>query len=443
MRPPLHLTFDAMVALLGRTFERVPDARDPERVKYPMRDAALSAFACFFFQDPSLLAFQRRMDSRLNQNHLATLFQVGAIPSDTQLREILDGTPTDPLRRLLGQIFERYRRSGWASAFKTSRAVGGGLYPVILDGTDYSSSTAIGCAHCLTTTHTKDGTQTTRYRHAMRSATLFRARSHQILPLDAEPIRNTDGTEKQDCELNAAKRLLPRLRGEHPRLAILLLGDALYAHEPVLAEAGPLAMRSLLVVKPGSQPETFAWVEDLEAKGGWVEHGRWSEGPAATRRGFAYRICRQVPVSQERRTWSTFLEVWERDRAGAVVYHNSWVTDLEVTAANVEEVFWLGRGRWKIENEHFNTHKNAGYELEHHFGHGEQTLATVFYFLNLLAFVAHRVLERADALYQQCRARGPLTELWTALRVMVGLRVYASWAELMRHRLVRLERGSP
>lgn len=34
MRPPVHLTFEAIVALLGHTFERLPDARDPERLDY-------------------------------------------------------------------------------------------------------------------------------------------------------------------------------------------------------------------------------------------------------------------------------------------------------------------------------------------------------------------------------------------------------------------------
>jgi hypothetical protein len=61
-----------------------------------MRDAALAAFACFFFQTPSLLAFQRQMQSRTGRNNLKTVFGVEAIPSDTQLRQILDGAPSRP-----------------------------------------------------------------------------------------------------------------------------------------------------------------------------------------------------------------------------------------------------------------------------------------------------------------------------------------------------------
>jgi hypothetical protein len=435
MRPPIHLTFDAMVGLLGRTIDRLPDARDPERVDYAMRDAALSAFACFFFQTPSLLAFQRQLQSRSGRNNLTTIFGVDAIPSDTQLREILDGAPFDPLRRLLGQVGERYRRSGWLAEFKTSRELGGGLYPLALDATDYHSSTAVSCAHCRTSA---EGEQT-RYRHTMLSATFLKARSHRILPVDAEPIRNEDGTQKQDCEINAAKRLLPRFRREHPKLAVLVVGDSLYAHEPLLHLLSQLVMSFLLVVKEGSQPETFDWVADLEQQGAWVEHGSWTEGPAAKRRLFEYRICRHVPVSQDRQAWANFLEVWERDKTGTITYHNSWVTDLDVTASNVEEVFWTGRGRWKIENEQFNTHKNGGYHLEHNFGHGQKTLATVFYFLNLLAFVAHRVLERSDAVYRRCRQLWPLRDIWASLKERFRSIVYESWPEMTRAFLASIE----
>jgi len=76
--------------------------------------------------------------------------------------------------------------------------------------------------------------------------------------------------------------------------------------------------------------------------------------------------------------WGTFVEVWEHNRAGEPVYHNAWFTDLEVDEDNVRTVIWMGRSRWKIENEQFHVHKNHGYELEHNSGHGQQTLSMVF-----------------------------------------------------------------
>ena len=41
-----------------------------------------------FFQDPSLLQFQQRMEDEAHMNNLKTLFHVESIPKDTQMREI-------------------------------------------------------------------------------------------------------------------------------------------------------------------------------------------------------------------------------------------------------------------------------------------------------------------------------------------------------------------
>ena len=72
-----------------------------------------------------------------------------------------------------------------------------------------------------------------------------------------------------------------------------------------------------------------------------------------------------------------FVEVWERDQPGKVIYHPAWVTDFEVRPDKVATMVGSGRARWKIENEQFHVLKNHGYELEHNYGHGARGLALV------------------------------------------------------------------
>jgi hypothetical protein len=38
----------------------------------------------------------------------------------------------------------------------------------------------------------------------------------------------------------------------------------------------------------------------------------------------------------------------------------------------------IGRARWKIENETFNTLKNQGYQIEQSYGHGKQYLSIIY-----------------------------------------------------------------
>lgn len=148
-----------------------------------------------------------------------------------------------------------------------------------------------------------------------------------------------------------------------------------------------------------------------------------------------------MPLSQSAKVLVNFVEVWERNKAGQQVYHNSWVTDFEVKRENVAVIIGVGGARWKIENEQFNVHKNHGYELEHNYGHGKQRLSLIFYLLNLLAFLAHQVLAFGDRLYQQCREGESLRGLWTMLRSAFYLVAVESWDELLRNHLSDEARG--
>jgi hypothetical protein len=430
MRPLQTLTFDAFRDDLARTFAQIEDTRDPQRLTWELAAVLLSAFAMLFFQHPSLWEYQRRMKECTGQSNLERVFRVLAIPSDTQMREILDGVPTEPLRRVLPQTFEQMRRVGWTARFVT--AVGGEkYYPVVVDGSEYFHSTQIHCPHCL---HQRQANGETHYSHLVVGATVTRAGSHAILPLDVEEVRNREEQEPQDCELVAAKRLVKRLRTEHRQLAMCIVGDDLYGHEPLIAELQRLRLRFVFVAKPSSHAALFAQLEEREQRGECV-HGTWTEGTGPRRRTFVYRSARGVPLTQAGAVRVNFLEVWEQRPDGTVGYHNSWVTDFAVMPETVAAIVGIGRSRWKIENEQFNVQKNHGYELEHNYGHGQQTLSRVFYLLNLLAFLAHKLLEFGDRLYQQCQVGESRRGLWTLFRSAFYLLAFDTWEALLRYHL--------
>ena len=436
MRPLKKLTFDAFRDELATTFAQIVDTRDPQRLTWELPAVLMSAFAMLFFQHPSLLEYQRRMKRQTGQSNLERVFQVAEIPSDTQMREILDGVPTEPLRQVLPQTFEQMRRVGWTARFVTE--VGGQkYYPTVLDGSEYFHSTQIHCPHCL---HPRQANGETHYSHVVVSATVTRAGSHAILPLDVEEVRNGEEQETQDCELTAAKRLVKRLRAEHRQLSMCIVGDDLYGHEPLIAELQRLRMRFVLVAKPSSPVALFAQLEEREQRGE-CEHGTWTEGTGPRRRTFAYRTAADIPLTQTGAVRVNFLEVWEHRPDGTVGYHNSWVTDFAVTSATVEPIVGIGRSRWKIENEQFNVHKNHGYELEHTYGHGQQTLSMMFYLLNLLAFLAHKLWEFGDRLYQQCRAGESRRGLWTLFRSAFYLIAFDTWEALLRYHLREIVAG--
>ncbi len=190
-------------------------------------------------------------------------------------------------------------------------------------------------------------------------ATVVRAGSHEILPLDVEEVRNEEGQQRQDCDLTAAKRLVKRRRADQRQLKICITGDDLYAPEPFILELRQLRMGFVLVANPTSHAALFAGVEARERRGEG-RRGKWQEGAGSRGRSFEYRSAAQVPLTQAGSVQVNFIELWERDPAGQVLYHNSWVTDFAVTPETGATISGIGRSRWKIENEQFNVQKNHG-----------------------------------------------------------------------------------
>lgn len=431
MRPLQSLTLEAIVSELSTTFRELEDPRAAHQLAYPLHATLMSGFALMFFQHPSLLQFQRAMKQKRRRCNLETIFGVTAVPSDTQMREILDGVNPEPVRAVLPRLWEKVRRAGWGPRFKTTLPTGrhrGDYYTVALDGSEYFHSTKIQCPHCLRRTGAQ---RQVHYSHQVVAATVVRAGSHQVVPLDAEEVRNLAGKPTQDCELNAGKRLIERLRQEHPQMALILTGDDLYAHVPFVAQLQQHRLHYVLVAKPASHPFLWERVEVAEQRG-QSQHGQWQEGTGAQRRTYAYRIVRAMPLAFGQAVRVTFVEVWERNAAGQLRYHNSWITDLDVEAENVAVVVAIGRTRWKIENEPCNVQKNHGYELTHNYGHGQKTLAMVCYLLNLLAYVTHVILELGDRVYQRCRAQESRRELWAALRTLFQVILVERWPQLLR-----------
>src|SRR5437879_11663576 len=104
-----------------------------------------------------------------------------------------------------------------------------GAYLLALDGTGYFSSTTIHCQSCLHKVH-RNGSMT--YSHQMLGAAIIHPDFRVVIPLMPEPIIKQDGTEKNDCERNAAKRFIAKLRQDHPHLKFIVTEDGLSSNAP-------------------------------------------------------------------------------------------------------------------------------------------------------------------------------------------------------------------
>ena len=108
----------------------------------------------------------------------------------------------------------------------------GKYWRVILDGTGLSYFQEKHCENCLCTTRKMDDGKTIKlYYHKVLEAKIVLS-DNIVISLGTEFIENEkENVSKQDCELNAAKRLLAKIKKDYPRLPICIQGDALYANQ--------------------------------------------------------------------------------------------------------------------------------------------------------------------------------------------------------------------
>jgi len=363
----------------------------------------MSAFAVFSLKDPSLLAF----DQRRNDENLKSVYGIENTPSDTHVRTILDPVEPESLRPLFKDVFRQLQRGKALEPFVFHEK----CYLLSLDGTGYFSSHKVHCPSC-TEKVSKSGEVT--YYHQMLGAAIVHPDLKEVIPLMPEPIIKQDGETKNDCERNAAKRFLHKLRRDHPHLDLIVIEDALSSNAPHIRELHDHKMHYILGVKEGDHGFLFEHVSQAERDG---RVAVWEYADETTGVRHRFRFLNGVPLNDSNQELLiNFLEYWEI-RPNGRQQHFSWVTDFWLDEQNVFRIMRGGRARWKIENETFNTLKNQGYQFEHNFGHGKQNLSVVFALLMMLAFLVDQTQQLCCPLFRAVWNKlGSKRMLWERIR---------------------------
>jgi hypothetical protein len=188
---------------LGEMAQTMPDSRaGRHNQRYELQDAVRGAFSVFCMQSESFLAHQRALTRQKGRSNLESVFQMKSVPSDTHIRNLLDGVPVEQFEAAYDWLWQRLLAIDTVGPF---RLMGRRLL-VGVDGIQYFSSAKIHCEQC--SRQEVDGG--VRYSHRALTALVVHPEQQEVLPLAPEFLLPQDGTDKQDSELAAAKRWLPR-----------------------------------------------------------------------------------------------------------------------------------------------------------------------------------------------------------------------------------------
>ena len=397
------------------------DKRRNEDCRFGMDDIGLAAFSVFFMQSPSFLAHQRALAAGHGRSNCQTLLGMEAIPCDNHIRQMLDGNSPAAFDGLFIKAVKAVEDAGGLSAFhRLDKRV-----LIALDGTEHFCSRKIGCTKC---SHRLRSDGKMEYFHAFLGASLVAPGHARVLPLPPEFITPQDGAEKQDSERAAAKRWLTQHSAALAGFRPVYLGDDLFACQPIASAIQTSGGNFILTCKPSSHKTIAGYLDGAD-----IEEHRQIVGRPGKQMTYVYRWMNEVPL---RDTKDALLVNWFSvemiNAKNKRTYYNSFVTDLPVNADTVAELAECGRSRWKIENETFNVLKTGGYNLEHNFGHGKSTLASLLVTFNLLAFAFHTASQLTSLAWKAAVAAcGAQYRFFEHLRTITVYIVFPDWNTLL------------
>lgn len=358
-----------LMKIMHHFFEKLPewidemkDPRNPSYITYTQQDLLCMGL----LKNICGVKTMHGMEEQFNEDRCIETMRI--MSGDNQLEEMPHAdTLNYYLKRLSPECMSELRKKMIKSLIRMKSFYKGKLqgkyWRVILDGTGLFCFKERHCENCLVQTITgKNGEKIKVYYHKVLEAKLILSEKI-VISLGTEFIENEkEDVTKQDCELSAAKRLLKRVKEEYPRLPVCLQGDALYEAEPVMEICRKNNWRYIFTQKITRQKlvgEGFEWIK----KGNGAEEVKMIGKEHGSGR-YANHVEEVTGKKEITNVFEYEYELEQEDgNKKEVVFQ--WITDIEVSRKNLEEMINAARGRWKIENEGFNNQKNGIYDIEH------------------------------------------------------------------------------
>jgi hypothetical protein len=400
--------------LMRKSFEDssfgIPDPRNGDNRQYPTEDFILCAFACFFFQNSSFLQFQRSMESESNRSNMKSLFDVDKIPTNDQIRNIIDQIDPIHFNQVYYDSLKWLKDGNYLSEFDVLDSK---YNIIVLDGTNIFTSQKIKCNNCTITNHRNGNID---FSHNILAASLVSPNTNIVIPLPPEFLTNNSTNKKQDCEqkglfrwFDSHSKIISKILKDRQ---LILLADDLHSHDPVVECLKYKKYIFILNCKPNSHKKLFEYtnyhssnsIEYFEYVKGFKEAKLhkidWLSGlplcdttecNAVNLFKLTIYGVKEVKVeiqNPDNMNKKNYKKVFTKELQDQVF---TFITNMEINPHNIKEFCAIARARWKIENNNFHTLKHGGYNLKHNYGHGKQYLASTLASLNILAFLFHSI----------------------------------------------------
>ena len=301
------------------------------------------------------------------------------IPYWETIQDVFITINTNELRDIQKYIVKALIRSKMFDKYRFN-----GSFQLLFDGTGLSSHNYNLNNNCLERKH-KDG-KISYYKYVLECKLVV---SNIIISLDSEFIENekmlTD-KQKQDCETNAFKRMIKRIKKNYPKYKFIITGDGLYATTPIIKICKKYKWNYIFNLKPDRLKEINETFEDNINYQNETNHQNYYLSTDIKYKGISLSAFKYIETKKKKTTIFRYI------------------SDLEIKDSNIKEIVSMGRKRWKIENEGFYTQKHRTFNISHLNSRNDTAMKNHYFFIQF-AHTIRQLLEQGNLLTKSLKLK--------------------------------------
>ncbi|MDE5539023.1 MAG: transposase family protein, partial [Bacilli bacterium] len=210
------------------------DIRNQSYIEYSMQEITLIRLIALCCGIQSMKEIVTKLDKKVFISNINQILDTNLtdFPCDDTISNVINSIDILELDKLRTKLTKKLIESKTLDKFRLSN----GSFYIVIDGSGLFSTRINLGKNCIYKVHNKDTeNEYTEYQYYVLEAKLIC--NDYVFSFATEFVENehmNNESEKQDCELKAAHRLLDKIRRAYPKLPITIGGDALYVNKPFM-----------------------------------------------------------------------------------------------------------------------------------------------------------------------------------------------------------------
>lgn len=363
-------------------FENLTDIRNQSYVTYKMKTicvTGLFGLLCGLTTMTDISSDVFNTDNCIKNLSKICGQNLEEIPYWETIQDVFININTDELRNIQKYIVKALIRSKMFDKYRFN-----GCFQLLFDGTGLSNHDYNLNNNCLTRKH-KDG-KISYYKYVLECKLVV---GNIVISLDSEFIENekmlTD-KQKQDCETNAFKRMIKRIKKNYPKYKFIITGDGLYATTPIIKMCKKYKWNYIFNLKPDRLKEINEAFEDNINYQNETTHKDYYLSTNIKYKGIVLSAFKYIETKKKKTTIFRYI------------------SDLEIKDSNIKEIVSMGRKRWKIENEGFYTQKHRTFNISHLNSRNDTAMKNHYFFIQF-AHTIRQLLEQGNLLTKSLKLK--------------------------------------